>query len=206
MSITHGYCNLSEFKGYYGSAAGITSSSGVDDMVIEDLIEAASRFIDNESGKRFWLDSADATRYFTASDDDRLYINPGASSITSVACDYEGDGTYDVVWATTDYATLPANAAADGLPYNYLMVKGAGRYTFPVGIINGVQVVGKWGFPSVPADIQRACLEIAANAYRARAGDAGDASATVTAAGVVLRPNAVPASAWRTIKQYRRLI
>ena len=92
MAITNGYITLAEFKRYKG---GMSVSNTGDDAVIEDMIEAASRFIDNMTGQYFYSDTG--TRYYTAKDYDILFID-NLQSPATLKTDEDGDGTYENTW------------------------------------------------------------------------------------------------------------
>lgn len=154
MTISNGYCTLAEARGRLS----ITDAADTtDDTKIEAIIEAASRLIDNYCGRRFFVDSADATRYFSPEFADIL--DPGdLVSVTTLTVDEDGDRTYERTWSTTDYDLLPFNAAADGRPYSAIAITPRGLYSFPVGVSKSVKIAGKWGWPSVPDAVNEACL------------------------------------------------
>lgn len=203
MTITNGYATLSEFK-YFASARGETAGTAAnDDTVIEDIIEAVSRYIDGATVRRFYADSSNTAYYFTAEDSHILFI-PDFSSIASIDID---DGTY--TWGTTlsssDYITLPENATADGVPITQIEMRWDSAETWP-GYRKGVKVTGKKGWPAVPDDIKTACLMIALNVNQERSGQSSSGNVTVTAAGVVIRPNNVPDVAAQILMKYRRWV
>jgi hypothetical protein len=206
MSITNGYATLEEFKQWATSRGETASTAADDDAVIEDIIEQASRYIDGMAGRRFYADAADVTRTYTAEDDTLVFIDDLSATPTSLKVDYDGDRTYATTVASTDYDLLPENAAANGQPYTMLEMRWSATDYFP-DERKGVQVVGKWGFPSVPTDIKNACLMIALNVYQGRRGQVNNAGAiSVTAAGVVIRPSDVPDLASQIIAKHRRVI
>jgi hypothetical protein len=173
--------------------------------MIEILIEAASRYIDRETGKRFYLNSVDETRYYTPEEVEsyEVKIDP-FGAVTSVSVDYTGLRSYTLL-AATEYDLLPVNAVLDGYPFTCIAVNSmvSGAY-FP-DYRNAVKVVGKSGYPSCPSDVKEACLSIAQNLYGERSGQTSGGSVTVTAAGVVIRPQQVPAFAQKVINHYRSM-
>ena len=186
-----------------GSSA---SGDAADDAVIEAHIEAASRYIDRESGKRFFVDSADQTRYYTPTDTYLLEIDPLSASPTSVSIDTTGLRSYTALTENTDFELLPYNAALDGQPYTQLAIIAAlSSYNWPL-LTKGVKVIGKFGFPAVPKDIKEATLAIAQNLNSTRSGQTSAGRVTVTAAGVVIRPEEVPAFAQKVIRNYRSIV
>ena len=206
MAITNGYATLAEYKSWITMREGSISSDSDDDAVIEIHIEAASRYFDRESGKRFFADDSDATRYYTPTDTQILEIDPLSASPTSVSIDTTGLRSYTALTEDTDFEVWPYNAAEEGDPYTELhIISTLASYSWPL-TTKGVQVVGKFGFPSVPTDVKEAVLMIAQSLNASRGGQPNQGKITVTAAGVVIRPEEVPAVAARTIRHYRSRI
>ena len=206
MAITNGYATLEEYKNWITMRGSSTSADAGDDAVIELLIEQASRYIDEQTGKRFFADSADATRYYTPDDSHILKIDPLSASPTSVSIDQTGLRSYTALTEDTDYEMLPYNAALEGKPYTEIhIIAMISSYTWPQ-FAKGVKVIGKFGFPSVPKDIKTATLMIAQGVNSLRSGQSSQGKVTVTAAAVVIRPEEVPATAQRIIQHYRPLV
>lgn len=157
MSVTP-YVSLAELK----ADLQIATSDTFADAAYTAALLAATEGIDRELGRSFNKDASDVTRLYTALHTQVLNIRDLAA-ITSLKTDEDGDGTYEVTWATTDYMKLPLNATIDGEPWTRLEVNLAnGEHRFPVGIQGGVQIVGKFGWPAVPASVKEACSIIAA--------------------------------------------
>jgi len=206
MTITNGYATLAEYKAWITMRRSSASGDAADDEVIEGHIEAASRYIDRETGTRFFADSVDKTRYYTPADSWLLDIDPLSVSPTSVSIDTTGLRSYTALTENTDFELLPYNAALEGQPYTQLaIITALSSYSWPQ-LTKGVKVIGKFGFPSVPDDIKEATLMIAQNMNSARSGQTSAGRVTVTAAGVVIRPEEVPALAQRVIKHYRSIV
>ncbi len=206
MAIANGYCTLAEFRAEYKK----TTTTGVDDNIIEALIESASRYIDNYCG-RFFYTSTGLTVYYTPSFNDVIYIDD-FYGLTTLKTDEDGDGTYENTWNTGqntgDFYLMPFNASIlgdTGKPYTYIEVNPEGDYTFPKAP-KGVQIVGDFGWAAVPADIKVACLEIVNASYGRRSGQNMAGIAEVTAAGVVLTPADIPQSARGILRHYRRIV
>ena len=202
--LTNSYATLAEFKAYATVRGGSSSTDANDDTVIEDLLEMSSRYIDGQAGRRFWANTVDETRWYTPLLSDRVFIDDLSAAPTSVKSDYGYDRTYSQTLSSTDYDLEPDNAAAFGMPYTYLEIA-PGSSEYFATVRKGVQIVGKFGFPSVPDDIKEACLGIAHNVYQNRSGQSSPGNITVTASGVVIRPQDVPAIAQKAIEKYRRL-
>lgn len=160
--MTINYCELVELKArLIGENATLTN---LDDLMMEQAIEGVSRSIENYCGRRFYV--TEETRTYTAVHDDLLFIDD-LTAVTTLKTDEDGDRTYEVTWATTDYDLLPDNAALDGAPYTMIAITPDGDYNFPVGIRKGVQLKAFFGYSTtVPAQVREACLLQCARIYK----------------------------------------
>lgn len=134
MTITNGYCTLTELK----NRLDISSTDATRDAYMHQMIEAASRWIDNVTGRTFY--ALTATRYFTATDEYSVRVN-GLLSVTTLKTDEDGDRTYETTWQTTDYDLMPYNDT----PYLWVEVSPNSSYLFPL-TRRGVQIAGSWGW------------------------------------------------------------
>ena len=150
MALTNAYCTLSDLK------TSLNIEDGMDDIALEMSITAASRMIDDYTGRFFYKDGttqAPVTRYYTAQDwwttnvDDIISIN-------EIATDDNFDQQYTTVWATSDYLVEPVNNPRRGWPYTRLLAIGA--YIFPYNLPQSVRVKGVWGWSAVPSEIEMA--------------------------------------------------
>jgi len=193
MAITNGYSTLAEFKAFND----IDSTDAENDAVLEQVIESVSRYIDAETQMFFYASDA-ATKVYTPTMSDMLQVDP-LRVVTTLKTDDGGDGTYENTWATTDYHLMPLN----GSVFHWIQLKSAGDYTFPVGILAGVQIVGNFGYAAVPADIKIICMEISKNVNGRRSGQ-GTEAVEITAAGVMITPKDIGPYARKVLNQYRR--
>ena len=155
MTITNGYCTLAEARAQIGITV---TADTTDDAAIEARVEAISRTIDELTGRRFYRNSADEARYYTADSAYVLECPDDIGSITTLKTDADGDRTYENTWAATDYDLMPANAALDGKPYTWIETTWDGDYVFPP-TRRGVQITGKFGYSATtPPAIKAACL------------------------------------------------
>jgi hypothetical protein len=204
MTITNGLATLAEFKAFATVRGGTSTTDAGDDTVIEDIIEQVSRHIEGQTGRRFWKNSSDETRYFQAVDSEYCDVSDLSATPTSVSVDYSGIRSYTAIDAD-DYELDPPNAALDGQPYTRISLIPTSDEYFPLSR-RGVKVVGKFGFPSVPDDIKNLCLAIGLNVYQNRSGQSSAGNATITAAGIVIRPQDVPSWGQQIITHYRRYL
>ena len=177
------YCTVEELKDEIGGATATT-----EDAKLQRAINAASRQIDGYCGQRFYMDLSLTTRYFTAEDgivDLSDYDFGGIATTTGliVATDDADTLTYGTTWATTDYRLLPLSAAADGAPYTQLGTSPVGVYSWPV-TAGSVKITAKFGWPTVPADVNKACLIQAGQLYKAKDAAFGIASFGAEGAGM----------------------
>jgi hypothetical protein len=142
---------------------GITDVS--QDLMLDQALQSASRWIDKTLGRRFFTTAADEVRYFTACDA-YWYLETGdLLSVTTLATDANGDGVYETTWTVaTDYWLGPRNAPLDGEPYICInRTSYSGRFSFPA-YPDAVQVTGKFGYctlANVPPQIRELTLSLA---------------------------------------------
>jgi hypothetical protein len=206
MTITNGYATLADYKQYVSTRglSGVVGADASDDAAIEMLIESASRYIDAETGRRFYKDANDGVYYFTAQSPRICYL-PDFASITSVEVDYSGVRSYTAL-TSADYDVVPYNYAADGLPITAIVVSPLSSYGYFPTCERGIKITGKRGWSSVPTDIKHACIEIAQNIYASRSGQTSAGRVNITAAGVVVKPDDVPHYAAAIIAMYRMIV
>jgi hypothetical protein len=194
--IANGYTSLASYKAYQK----IDSVDPSDDGFIEQAIDAASRWIDQQSGTRFYTTSADETRAFDAPRETPglLLFDEYCLSITSVT---NGNGASVPL---SNILTLPRSA-----PYYGISLKAGSTLWAPDSsgeYRQAVTVVGKFGSSAVaPSDISLACLEIAKALYGRRFGQNMSMKSIITPAGVVTLPEGVPDWAAMTIANRRRV-
>ena len=198
MAITNGYCTLAEYKSY----ARITTANAGDDTVIEDLVEAASRYIDNETGRTFYSRAAE-TRYFDCPRDRTLWLDDDLVSI-DVGGLINGD---TVAIATTEYNFLPKNRT----PKFAVRLKKTSNIVWEpdsdLEFEGVISIKGTWGYSATaPDEIKLACMMIARAMYARRTGENVSMTSLATAAGVMIMPEGIPADASRIIQAYRRFV
>lgn len=158
MAITNGYITTGDLQLAIDPGNDV-SWSGIDDSVMETIIAATSRAIDNMTGRRFY--SATETRYYTARWSDWLPVDD-LLSVSTLKTDDNGDGTHNTTWAASDYILQPRNAAADSdnvRPYTSIEINENGDYSFPINVVDGVELVGTFGYRETPPpEIKQACL------------------------------------------------
>lgn len=163
MAITNGYATLAEAKAY------LSISDSIDDTMLESMVEAASRSIDNIAGRRFYLDASASARLYRGTNPYILTVDDfGSTTGLALALDTGGDGTYETTLTfNTDYVVEPFNAVPMGKPYTQITLVGGQLLPWLLPNLRpSVQLTAKWGFPTVPDDISQACLILTADMYK----------------------------------------
>lgn len=151
MAITNGYATLAEVKSV------LRLTDNVDDTLLENAIEGASRRIDGYCGTFFYQTSNVINLYPV---NEYKVTFPDAATITYIKTDDDGDGTYEDTWVNgVDYQLEPLDRALQNRPIR--QASAIGSKTFPlfyVPDLPGVQVSATWGWPSIPDDVREACV------------------------------------------------
>lgn len=175
MAVVNGYATLAEAKGF------LSITDSVDDTLLENMIEAASRSIDRIGNRRFYLDSTASARQYRVSSPVILYTDDiGTTTGLIVQTDDDGDGVFETTLTlNTDYIMDPLTALSLGRPFTQITIVSTSN-TFPIfpglfqnGLRPGVQVTAKFGWPSVPDDINQACLILTADLYKRKDSPGG---------------------------------
>ncbi len=129
---------------------------------VQDVLETASRKVDDHCERRFWLDAdAAQVRYYSPADPYLLYVDD-IVVVTSLKTDDSGDGTFENTWTlNTDYVREPLNAAADSKPWERLCVHPSGSFYFPTSYPRSVELTGQFGWSAVPQPVKTATKMVA---------------------------------------------
>lgn len=150
MAITNGYCSLNQIK------AALRITDAVDDALLEMAVESASRMIDSECDRNFF--STSATRDFIPSDS-YLVDTDDLTAITSVKIDDQGDLTFLITLAVSDYQAEPVNQRVSGNAFPIYRLRMIGDYLLPLwGQQATVRIQGTYGFTPVPTQITQATV------------------------------------------------
>ena len=189
------YATVAEFKAW----ARITSTDATDDTVITDILDSASRVIDNETRRTFYARTE--TRYYDVPETKSLFIQD--DDLLTITTLTNGDAE---VLTTTDYILVPNN----GYPKWAIKLKDSSTKSWEEDSDGNteqvISIAGTWGYSaSAPLDIKQACLEIATSYYHKRFGENMTGESTITEGGVVITPREIPASAKSILLKYARL-
>jgi hypothetical protein len=154
------YCSLPQVKAQLGK-----ETEDERDDLIELAIRSASRKIDQLTGRRFYADTVATARVFPLSQ--RLFASPYGQAvrvddISSLTGMLVGGGTAGGSYTTISaYFVGPDNALVLGQPITYIQAD-----TLVYTGINSIQVTARWGWPTVPDEVESACVLLAARLYR----------------------------------------
>lgn len=178
---SHLYASVSDLRDTYHLQFNDSDSDPAIVTILEAIIEAVSRKIDDKCNRVFWSDSDDVTRYYTPMSSNYVFTNDIASPSSDVTVEYDtvGNGTYDVTLDETDFYLEPFNAELDGVPYQKIIMSQNSTHLFPKSIIRGVKVTAKFGWPTaVPPPIVQATLLQSERLYKRFATPLGSESMT----------------------------
>lgn len=165
-TVGESYATLAKFK----KRLGIPDSKTGDDAALQDRLDSATEEINRYCGRSFWREDEASVREYTVgrtgvdTDDfwttDDLVITPYLGTTAGTA------------WTVSGLTLLPLNGIQDGQagwPYRRIeygwSLAATSFYSY-----SQVQVTARWGWESVPRNIETACLIIAA--MDNKAGDA----------------------------------
>ena len=175
MAITNGYATLAEIKAY------MSISDNTDNDLLENLVESASRSIDRIANRRFYLDATASARLYRAYSNIFVFVDDiGTTSSLVVKTDEDGNGTYSkTLTLNTDYILDPLTSQSLNRPFTQLTMV-SNTESWPIfpgltsnGLRPGVQVTARWGWPSVPDDLNMACLILTADLYKRKDAPGG---------------------------------
>jgi hypothetical protein len=160
LAVTNGYCTLADVK------AALRITDTIDDALLENSINSASRMIDQYCNRYFYSTSAGEVRYYKANDGFVCWIDD-AQSISELKTSSTDPLIFDTTWEAADYQVLPANRWANGAYYPITGITATDNYLFPVWADMAlVKVTGQFGWASVPEPIKFACIIQASRLFK----------------------------------------
>lgn len=160
MAITNGYCTLADLK------AALRITDTVDDSLLENSVNAASRMIDQYCNRYFYSTGAGEVRYYQANDGFICWIDD-AQSISEIKTSATDPLIFDTTWASDDYQVLPANRYSNGAYYPITGLTATDNLLFPVWADMAlVKVTGQFGWASIPEPIKFACIIQASRLFK----------------------------------------
>jgi hypothetical protein len=160
LAVTNAYCTLADVK------AALRITDAIDDALLENSINSASRMIDQYCNRYFYSTSANEVRYYQANDGFICWIDD-AQSISEIKTSSTDPLIFDTTWDAGDYQVLPANRWANGAYYPITGITATDNYLFPVWADMAlVKVTGQFGWASVPEPIKFACIIQASRLFK----------------------------------------
>lgn len=126
------------------------------DLLLGKALAAASRQIEQKTGRRFWLDDTATPRVFDLAGRvaDGLLLVDDIGAADGLTVD---SGSRGGPWSPyTGFEAGPANALTHGQPYTGLSGTWSGTR---------VRVTARWGWPAIPEEIGMATLLLASRLY-----------------------------------------
>ena len=178
------YCSLAQLKAYVGA----TDSD--DDALLTDCITRAEAVIDRATKRTFDAQQDVAGR--------TLYLDADLCAITSIT---NGDGA---AITALQVVSEPRNHA----PYYALTLKASAglAWTYETDPEDAISVIGRWAYSTTPpADIEQACVRLAAWLYRQKDSSSDLDRPMVSMDGATLLPAQIPADVQRMLQPYVRV-
>lgn len=169
MAWAPDYVTTAEMRGF------LRISDSDDDDELALAITAASRAVDQDTGRQFGVVGSAEERFYTARyDRDRCRWVVDIDDLMSTSSfDPQVQDTDGVdVGAINDYFLEPRNAAVQGRPWTQLVVKPDSSYK-PTGLDNECAFTGLWGWTAVPSAVKQATLLQASRLFARRTSPYG---------------------------------
>jgi hypothetical protein len=152
------------------------NDASLDDLLVDDLVNAASRSIEAYCGRQFYPDTSATARTYSASSYTCVYTDDFWDAATAIVKTDSGqDGTYETtLTVSTQYILEPVNGVVDGIsgyPYNRIRLMAGGLFATPTYGRPQVQVTAKWGWAAVPYPVKQACRQLIGEMWKRK--DAG---------------------------------
>ena len=166
MTIVNGLVTQLEAKRWLNLA-----DASLDDLIVDDLVNTASRAVEAYCGRQFTPDTNATARTYLATGSSFVAVDDLWDAATVVVKTDSGqDGTFETTLTiNTQFMLEPVNGVVDGVPgwpYNRVRLLAGG--TFPTATYGRpqVQVTAKWGWAAVPAPVKQATLQVVGELWR----------------------------------------
>lgn len=167
LTITNGLVTQLEAKRWLNLA-----DASLDDLIVDDLVNTASRAVELYCGRQFTADAnATARTYLAADYGTCVEIDDVWDAATVVLKTDSGqDGTFETtLTVSTQFVLEPVNGVLNGLSgYPYTRVRLVAGQLWPAAMYGRpqVQVTAKWGWAAVPAPVKQATLQVVSELWR----------------------------------------
>lgn len=189
MPLVNAYATVTEVREHLADA-----NSGLSTALLERAINAASRAIGTHCGneaspRRFWKDAVATARTYRVESREWVYVDDISARAGLVVKTGTDGVTFDTTVASTDYILEPSNAdvvaAGDTVdPHAFWKITAVNGTNFTVDRrFPTMQVTAKFGWSSVPYEVNEACIIKAASLFKRK--DSPDGVAGFGQFGVV---------------------
>ena len=186
------YATLTQVKDYLGITTSVT-----DDNLIADIITRAEGLIDAYTDRSF--EATTETRYFTVDSTDGQDLLLHGDDLLTVTKLTNGNG---VEVTSGNYRLFPRNDNPKWL----VRLDESQSWSWSDGD-SEITVAGTWGYSATaPADIQHACVRLAAFLYRQKDNSADLDRPMITGDGVTIMPTNLPVDVTRLLDRYKRRV
>lgn len=158
MSITAAYATAAEYRRVVGM-----TDAGLDAEIEKDLI-SVSRYIDGEMRRFFTRNGTPvARRYLPSETRSTLNVHDIAEAPTLVRVDINKNNSFALTLSPADYELLPIEAQQGSEPWPFTAIRLTPWGALPCFVADQrVEITAIFGWPQVPAAIQRATIHVAA--------------------------------------------
>lgn len=166
MTIINGYCTQQEAKAWLN-----VQDASLGDLIVDDLVNAASRAVDGYCGRYFYPDDIATARVFVATNGYWVAIDDLWDTATAVVKTDSGqDGTFETtLTVSTQYIFEPINSVVGGIsgwPATRVRLVGGTLFTSATYGRPQLQVTGKWGWAAVPGPVKQATLMVVGELWK----------------------------------------
>lgn len=162
MAVVNGYCTVEQVRAELKDADG-----RLDEPLLEKAVNAASRAVDDWTGRRFWRDDTASARRLRPSSRFRAEI-PDVSTLAGLIV--ETDGAQNGTWAAwtldTDFEIEPEDADANGPAYAWWELVAIDSKGFTLARRKTLRVTARWGWSAVPDQVEEATILRAVALFR----------------------------------------
>jgi len=162
--VANEYAQLTDLK------ARLQITTSANDTELQSKLTTASRDIDQDCNRRFYLDGSTSARIYNPLN--RQYPTPqgmkliiddiGDATGLTVELGTVAAGVFTASGTITGYETGPDNAIVQGGPITWLLRTYIPWVFYP---LQRIRVTAKWGWPAIPPQIAEACLLRAARLW-----------------------------------------
>jgi hypothetical protein len=164
VTVTNAYCTVEDVRSQLGD-----STSTFDTALLEKAVNAASRAVEDWTGRRFWKDLSLVARTFRPSRCDKARLDDFASTAGLVVETRTAAGGSWSAWTLdSDFEVGPDNADADGGAYAWNSVVAVGARSFPLARYRTLRVTATWGWSQVPDQVVEATVLKATALFKRR--------------------------------------